>query len=253
MSAKPLTHLRLVLAGLALTAVGSLGLFAAARVPGARADSGLPLPSAPAPPLAPPSPPTTSVSIPSLPITVPTLPLPGATTGTTTTGPGDPAPGSTTGTTPAGTDNRGPAASSRSDDAATVAGAVRLRNGRISIPATSVASPARLIMSRVRVLPAQVRTARQKLLASFRVSDSRGYLVRNARVDVRSIPTGRIRPRSVYSRIDGSVTIALQTTPLLSLRPGILTLLFASYVPGQARSHGPAARSLVHLPVRPAR
>jgi hypothetical protein len=249
MAVTPLTRARYAFTALALAGAASLGLLAAARVPGARADTGVPVPSIPAPPVTAPAVPTVPpVSVPPLPVTVP---LPGATT-TTTTDPGlpttDPGATATGGTT--GSEHRTPESARVSGDQATVAGVVRLRSGRFSIPATSVLPPVRLVLSRVRVQPGQVGKARQALLAAFRVSDSRGYLVRGVRVDIGSLPTGRIHARRVFSGIDGNVTVALQTTPLLALRRGTLTLIFESSVPGQPRG---LVKSLVRIPVRPAR
>src|SRR5581483_3886135 len=108
----------------------------------------------------------------------------------------------------------------------------------------------RLVVSGVRIQPGQVGRARQTLLATFRVTDTRGYLVRNARVDIGSVPTGRVRARRVYSQVDGGVTVRLQATPSLALRRGTLTLRFETSVPGQARS---VVKSLVRVPIRPVR
>jgi hypothetical protein len=108
-------------------------------------------------------------------------------------------------------------------------------------------------MSRVRVLPGQVHGPRQRLSGSFRVSDSRGYLVRGALVDVRSMPAGRIQLGSGRSTTDGTVSVSLRTTPRLSLRRGVLNLLFSSFVPGQPRTASTATRALVRIPVNPVR
>ena len=67
------------------------------------------------------------------------------------------------------------------------AGAIRLPSGRVSIPVTSVTLPERLIVETVRFNPNPVRS-RAPITVQFRVADTRGYIVRDALVFVRSTP-----------------------------------------------------------------
>jgi hypothetical protein len=90
------------------------------------------------------------------------------------------------------------------------AGAIRLSNGKISIPVTSVSLPERLIIDSVRFTPNPVRS-RSPITVSFHVADTRGYVVRDALVFVRSVPLVTSTPPETATRQDGWVT--LQVTP----------------------------------------
>jgi hypothetical protein len=90
------------------------------------------------------------------------------------------------------------------------AGAIRLSNGKVSIPVSSVSLPDRLIVDSVRFTPNPVRT-RAPITVSFHVVDTRGYVVREAIVFVRSVPLVTSTPAETATRQDGWVT--LQVTP----------------------------------------
>jgi len=90
------------------------------------------------------------------------------------------------------------------------AGAIRLSNGKVSIPVTSVSLPERLIVDSVRFTPNPVRS-RSPISVSFHVVDTRGYVVRDALVFVRSVPLVTNTPPETATRQDGWVT--LQMTP----------------------------------------
>lgn len=68
------------------------------------------------------------------------------------------------------------------------AGAVRLPSGEYSIPVTSVPGNHRLVVAEVRFTPSRVTNRRQTILAQIRVKDTRGFVVRDAFVFVRSTP-----------------------------------------------------------------
>jgi len=90
------------------------------------------------------------------------------------------------------------------------AGAIRLANGKVSIPVSSVSLPDRLIVDSVRFTPNPVRS-RAPITVSFHVVDTRGYVVREAVVFVRSVPLVTSTPAETATRQDGWVT--LQVTP----------------------------------------
>ena len=69
----------------------------------------------------------------------------------------------------------------------TPAGAVRLPDGSISIPATSVTPPHRLVISRVQFDPPVVRS-RRPFLGRFRITDTRGFVVRDVLVYALGLP-----------------------------------------------------------------
>jgi hypothetical protein len=68
-------------------------------------------------------------------------------------------------------------------------GATRLSDGRYSIPASSVRLPNRLIVSGVEFVPSVIRS-RAPYTGRFRVTDTRGYIVRDAIVLVTGVPLG---------------------------------------------------------------
>lgn len=138
-------------------------------------------------------------------ITVPTLPLPtvteppaGTTPGTTTAPVTTTAPGATTagGATPppmSVTATTTTTVRSDSAGAATpaIGGARRLADGLISIPVSSVQAPARLVI-RVSFTPKVIRQAKQPVTVKVSVLDTRAYVVRGARVALRSVPAGML-------------------------------------------------------------
>jgi hypothetical protein len=67
-------------------------------------------------------------------------------------------------------------------------GAIRLPSGEVSIPASSVPSNHRLIVSQVRFAPNPVRSRVNPITVSVRVTDTRGFVVRDAFVFVRATP-----------------------------------------------------------------
>jgi hypothetical protein len=261
--------LRLGLRASALAAAGGLGFLVAAQPQAATAD-GLPLPT---------------VSVPSLPTTVPTVTLPPVTLPITTTEPvtlpittTEPVtlpittgPGTTTttatpttvGTTssaaaagapPAtGTGSSGTPAGGKTPSAAETAvpGAVRLPNGAVSIPVTSVHLPARLVLI-VTVTPRSLQSQTQAIKASIRVSDTRGFLVRGARVAVRSVPAGRLSsPAQKRSAADGRVSFVVRAKPAVLRMRGRLSLLVSAADPARPRTV--AVSRVVAIPIRPRR
>jgi hypothetical protein len=105
-------------------------------------------------------------------------------------------------------------------------GAVRLADGSVSIPATSVALPHKLSVSRVVFTPKILRS-RQPFRAQVTVSDSRGYLVRDALVFLRSVPERRlVRVPERRTGSNGTVTFTLRGTKLLPLKKGARLTIF---------------------------
>jgi hypothetical protein len=68
------------------------------------------------------------------------------------------------------------------------AGAVRLPTGEVSIPASSVPTNHRLVIAEVRFAPRVLTSRRRTIVASIRVKDTRGFVVRDAFVFIRSTP-----------------------------------------------------------------
>jgi hypothetical protein len=89
------------------------------------------------------------------------------------------------------------------------AGAMKLPSGETSIPASSVPSTARLIVSVVQFSPRPVRSARNPITVRVRVKDTRGFVVRDALVFVRSTPRVTSGGDRQATTVDGWVTYPL--------------------------------------------
>jgi hypothetical protein len=105
------------------------------------------------------------------------------------------------------------------------AGQIKLPNGLTSIPAASVALPARLVIDRVSFPQAPIRS-RQPFTATFRVVDTRGYAVRDALVFVRSTPLVTTTPGEQATGQDGTVTLQIQPEPSFRLANGYSVQFF---------------------------
>jgi hypothetical protein len=105
------------------------------------------------------------------------------------------------------------------------AGQIRLPNGLVSIPAASVERPERLIVDRVAFSPNPVRS-RTPFTATFRVVDTRGFVVRDALVFVRSTPLVTTTPAEQRTAQDGTVTVQLVPESSFPLRDGYSVQFF---------------------------
>jgi protocatechuate 3,4-dioxygenase beta subunit len=127
------------------------------------------------------------------------------TTSTTTSTATTTAPSTSTTTTTTSTAPAGPE------------GQIKLASGKTSIPISSVALPARLIVDGVRFSPSLVASRGQPLAIRVHVSDTRGYVVRGALVFVRSTPLVTSTPLEQTTDQAGYVTLTAlpkQTFPL---------------------------------------
>jgi hypothetical protein len=127
-------------------------------------------------------------------------------------------------------------------------GATRLGDGRVSIPATSVSLPDRLVISGVEFAPS-VLLSRQPFTGRFRVTDTRGYIVRDAIVLVTGVPLGWINaPQEVKTNVDGLATIQLQpTTRLRLVRGGSMVMFIRARKEGDSLLAGISSRRLVRV------
>jgi hypothetical protein len=128
------------------------------------------------------------------------------------------------------------------------AGAQRLADGRYSIPVSSVSMPDRLIISGVEFAPTVLRS-RAPFTGRFRVTDSRGYVVRDATLLVTGVPLGWItQPQEVKTNVDGLVTIQLQPTKFLRLvRGGSMVMFIRARKEGDNLLAGISSRRLVRV------
>ena len=88
-------------------------------------------------------------------------------------------------------------------------GAIKLPSGETSIPATSVPSSQRLIVSLVQFSPNPVTSQSQPITVRVRVKDTRGFVIRDALVFVRSTPRVTSGGDRQATTVDGWVTYQL--------------------------------------------
>ena len=142
--------------------------------------------------------------------------------------------------------------SSANSQATTVAtppqGATQVAGGRYSIPASSVRLPHRLVVSGVEFSPKILRS-RAAFTGRFRVTDTRGYFVRDAIVLVTGVPLGWIlAPQEARTNVDGLVTIQLQpTTRLRLVRGGSMVMFIRARKDGDSLLAGVSSRRLVRV------
>jgi hypothetical protein len=130
------------------------------------------------------------------------------------------------------------------------AGAIKLANGRTSIPASSVTLPNRLIVDGVNFTPNPI-TSRRPVIARFHVSDTQGNVVRDALVYALGLPYGWTS-NAPEARTDqaGYVTITLVPTRNMPLRVGALVVFVRARVDGQDLLAGSSTRRLVQASIR---
>jgi hypothetical protein len=212
-----------------------------------------------------------TTSLPTLPTTLPP-PLGSTTAATTTTAetttspsagtaaPADPGGGSSTSVAAPSTSvaapssgaaapaSAPPAATTTSSGAAAPDGAVRLASGLVSIPVGLVREPVLLGIERLALRPVS-RPGGRWIEATFRVWDSRGYVVRGAGFDIASVPAGLLataQPR--VSADDGVVSLRVRPTGLLirSVRSSS-SVAVRAYDPSSGRNGSIAVRRVFVL------
>jgi hypothetical protein len=105
-------------------------------------------------------------------------------------------------------------------------GATRLSSGLTSVPASSVTPPHRLVISSVQFNPPVVRS-RVPFSGRFRVTDTRGFVVRDALVYVVGVPFGRIgQTPEQTTDMEGWAQVQLAPTARLPLRNGYSIVMF---------------------------
>jgi hypothetical protein len=132
------------------------------------------------------------------------------------------------------------------------AGAVKLASGAISIPATSIPSDQRMIVAQVSFNPNPVRSRKHVINVRVKVQDTRGYVVRDALVFLRSTPLVTNASRQPTG-MDGTVTF--QVVPLSSFPAKRTAVQFfvKAYRSGDPPLAGVAGYRLVQVVVRPSR
>lgn len=131
------------------------------------------------------------------------------------------------------------------------AGAIKLPSGEMSIPATSVPRTERLIVSQVVFSPNSVTSPRQVITVRVRVKDTRGFVVRDALVFVRSTPRVTTGGDRQLATTDGWVTYQLVPNANFRVRTGYNVQFFVkAYRAGDPALAGIAAYRLVQVRTR---
>lgn len=105
-------------------------------------------------------------------------------------------------------------------------GAIRLPDGLVSVPATSVSLPARLAISDIKFAPTVVRSRQVPIEVRVRIADTRGYVVRDVLVFVRSTPLVTTAASNQRTGQDGWVTVRPMPQADLPLRNGYAVQFF---------------------------
>jgi hypothetical protein len=128
-------------------------------------------------------------------------------------------------------------------------GAITLSNGEVSIPVTSVPSTERLVIDRVDFSPAVVRTRTTPITIRIKVKDTRGFVVRDALVFIRSTPVVTSTPAEQRSAQDGVITYTVQPEADFPIRNGYAVQFFVkAHREGDKALSGVAGYRLVQVP-----
>ena len=126
-------------------------------------------------------------------------------------------------------------------------GLISIGGGMYSVSATAVSLPQRLIISGVAFTPSRL-TSRAPFTARFRVTDTRGYAVRDALVYLVALPYGWIaKAPEVSTDTSGYATIAVRPTSALPLRRGSLVMFVRARKQGDNLLAGVSTRRLVQV------
>ena len=97
-------------------------------------------------------------------------------------------------------------------------GAVQLPSGKYSIPVTSVSLPTQLVIDRVKFSPNPIRSRTEPIVIRVHVVDTRGYVVRDALVFIRSVPAVTTTPPELPTAQDGWATYQIFAKPDFPLK-----------------------------------
>jgi hypothetical protein len=132
-------------------------------------------------------------------------------------------------------------------------GAIKLPNGKTSIPVTSVSLPNRMIIDQLQFSPPRIGSRTTPIVARFHVSDSNGNAVRDALVYAVGVPANRVsKAAEVKTAQDGWATITFVSGRALPFRKGALVTIFVrARKAGENVLGGVSTRRLVSIRVSP--
>jgi hypothetical protein len=131
----------------------------------------------------------------------------------------------------------------------TPTGAIKLPSGETSLPVSMIAPPQRLVISGVQFVPARL-VGRQAFIGRFRVTDTRGFVVRGALVYAVGLPYSWIRnaPESVTGT-NGWVQITFFPTRFMPVRRAAVVFFVRARKPGDSLLAGVSTRRLVQVKI----
>jgi hypothetical protein len=133
-----------------------------------------------------------------------------------------------------------------------IPGLITLPSGERSIPATSVPATERLIVFEVQFTPRAITSRTDPIQIRVKVRDTRGFVVRDARVFVRSTPlVTTASPRQLTGE-DGTIVYTVQPRSTFpAIRNGFNVQYFVkAYRDGDPPLAGVAGYRLVQVPLR---
>ena len=111
-------------------------------------------------------------------------------------------------------------------------GAIKLPSGETSIPDSSVSLPDRFIISKFEFNPNPLRSRDQTIIARFRVTDTRGFVIRSALVFVTPLPYGwTTQPAETTTDTNGWAEVQMRANRALPRKAAIVMFV-------RARKHG---------------
>ena len=132
---------------------------------------------------------------------------------------------------------------------------IKLADGSFSVAAADVKGKQRLIISSVKTTLKQPIRSRAPFTVTVRVTDTRGYVVRNALVYLQGLPYNRILRTPEHKTLqNGTATFTVVATRLQPLKVGARVVIFArARVEGDALLTGASSRRLVEIVFGPPR
>lgn len=130
-------------------------------------------------------------------------------------------------------------------------GVINLPGGEKSVDAKAVPADRRLVVDQVRFDPSPVTSRDRPITVSIRVKDTRGNVVRNATVFIRSTPRLTSGADNGLSAVDGWIVYQLQPLSNFPLRNGYNVQFFVkAYRKGDPGLGGIYGTRLVQVPTR---
>ena len=127
-------------------------------------------------------------------------------------------------------------------------GAVKLPSGKYSIPVTSVSLPTQLVIDKVKFSPNPIRSRTDPIVIKVHILDTRGYVVRDALVFIRSVPAVTTTPLELPAGQDGWATFQVFAKPDFPLKNRGFVQFFARVrKPGDNVLVGVGSRRLVQV------